>query len=195
MKKLYIYLFLVLFGLQISSQADDISDFQIEGMSIGDSALNYISEEQIQENLFTEHYNDKTFTVVQNDHLPFFKTYDAVDFDFKTGDKNYIIYALSGVLIYKNNIKECYRKMEETVLELSKTFKGKAKMGKKIKKKHSADKTGKSTHTHIAFWFDNGDVGSVSCYDYSKEFGGQNHMAVVLSTKEHNDFLVNKAFN
>ena len=47
MKKLYIYLFLVLFSLQTPSQADDIRDFQIEGMSLGDSLLDYFSEEEI----------------------------------------------------------------------------------------------------------------------------------------------------
>ena len=41
MKKLSTYLFLILFSFSAPSFADDISDFQIEGMSIGDSALNY----------------------------------------------------------------------------------------------------------------------------------------------------------
>ena len=41
MKKLYVYLFLVLFTLQTPSWADDIRDFQIEGMSIGDSLLDF----------------------------------------------------------------------------------------------------------------------------------------------------------
>ena len=32
------------------ANADDIRDFQIEGMSIGDSLLDYFSEEQIKNN-------------------------------------------------------------------------------------------------------------------------------------------------
>ena len=47
MKKLSTYLFLVFFSFQISSWADDIRDFQIEGMSVGDSLLDYFSEEEI----------------------------------------------------------------------------------------------------------------------------------------------------
>jgi len=47
MKKLSTYLFLILFSFQTLSLADDISDFQIEGMSIGDSLLDYFSEEEI----------------------------------------------------------------------------------------------------------------------------------------------------
>ena len=105
MKKLSICLFLILFSFSALSFADDISDFQIEGMSIGDSALDYFTEEQIQKNK-KDYYKDKTFTPVQNDYLPFFETYDAVDFDYKTGDNNYIIHALSGIIIYE---KKCRR--------------------------------------------------------------------------------------
>ena len=48
MKKLLGILVLGLF-LITPSQADDIRDFQIEGMSIGDSLLDYFSEEEINE--------------------------------------------------------------------------------------------------------------------------------------------------
>ena len=44
MKKLSTYLFLLLFSFQTSSWADDIRDFQIEGMSIGDSLLVFLSK-------------------------------------------------------------------------------------------------------------------------------------------------------
>ena len=46
MKRLLTILILI-FTLQTPSQADDIRDFQIEGMSIGDSLLDYLSEEKI----------------------------------------------------------------------------------------------------------------------------------------------------
>ena len=48
MKKLSAYLFLILFGFSALSFADDISDFQIEGMSIGDSLLDYYDEEKLK---------------------------------------------------------------------------------------------------------------------------------------------------
>ena len=56
MKRLSLYLFLILFTLQAPSLADDISDFQIEGMSIGDSALDYFSEQEIK-NSKVDYYN------------------------------------------------------------------------------------------------------------------------------------------
>ena len=47
MKKL---LGILVLGLLLSTSAytDDIKDFQIEGMSIGDSLLDYMSEEEIK---------------------------------------------------------------------------------------------------------------------------------------------------
>ena len=47
MKRLLAYLFLVLvltFNFQSLTKADDIRDFEIEGISIGDSLLNFMTE-------------------------------------------------------------------------------------------------------------------------------------------------------
>ena len=46
MKKLLLILILTL-SFQSLAKADDISDFQIEGMSIGDSALDYFTKDEI----------------------------------------------------------------------------------------------------------------------------------------------------
>ena len=47
MKKILSILVLGLLFISAPSQADDIRDFQIEGMSVGDSALDYFSAEEI----------------------------------------------------------------------------------------------------------------------------------------------------
>ena len=54
MKRLLAYLFLVLvltFSFQSLSKADDIKDFEIEGMSIGDSLLDYMTINEIEQNI------------------------------------------------------------------------------------------------------------------------------------------------
>ena len=83
---------LTLFVLFSSSSvvAEHISDFEIEGISIGDSALKFFTEKHIKKNR-ADYYDDKTFTAVENDKLSFFETYDAVTFRYKTNDKEYII--------------------------------------------------------------------------------------------------------
>ena len=107
MKKLLAILVLGLLWCH-TALADDVSDFQIEGISIGDSALDFFTERQIKDNSF-DYYNDKLFTPVQTQHLPFFNTYDGLDFDFKTNDKDYIIHALYGRINYQENIKDCWK--------------------------------------------------------------------------------------
>ena len=51
MKKLLVLLLSLFFLSSPSVFADDISDFQIEGISIGDSLLDYMTEEEILEGI------------------------------------------------------------------------------------------------------------------------------------------------
>ena len=108
MKKLSTYLILILFSFQTSSWADDIQDFQIEGMSIGDSLLDYFSEEEIKDNVFKTSYKSKKYTKIEfhRDNNPS-KFYDGFQFFVKKNDKKYIIYTLSAHLRYKDNIEDC----------------------------------------------------------------------------------------
>ena len=46
--KVFIAVLVLIFSLQSWTKADDIRDLQIEGVSIGDSALNYFSEDIIK---------------------------------------------------------------------------------------------------------------------------------------------------
>ena len=169
----------------------DIFKFQIEGMSIGDSALNFFSEKEIKNNSM-DYYRDKTFTPVQNDKYPFFKIYDAVDFDFRTGDKGYIIQSISGVLYFDKNIQDCYDKMDSLILDIKKKIKY-IKHHSKKEAKNQADKSGKSKFTETRFDLKNGYIGII-CYDYSNEQGGQDHLSVFVDTKEFYEWLAGDVY-
>jgi len=182
---------LTLFVLFFSSSvvADDISDFQIEGISVGDSALIYFSEKQIKENTW-DYYNDKTFTPVQMDELSFFKIYDAVDFGYKAGDTNYIIHDLSGIIFYKYNIEDCYSKMDDIYRELSTLFKNAKILEKEVT---PAPFDSKSFKTDYIFLLNSGSV-VVACYDYSIEDGGDDRLSIEIQTNEFYDWLLHKAY-
>ena len=191
MKKLSLYIFLILFTLQTPSQADDIRDFQIEGMSIGDSALDYFSENVIKDNTNTDYYTNNKYTSVEFFQLSSFKTYDAVGLKYKTDDKKYIIDAIGGTLFCKKNIEKCNKKQKEIDLELSKMFK---KSQREVDKgKHSADKSGKSTFSHINFWLISGDVVVIELVDWSEKISNEkrwiDNVIVSFRTEEFNDFL------
>ena len=195
MKRLSLYLFLLLLTLQTPSLADDIRDFQIEGISVGNSALDYFSESDIKKNS-QNYYKNKKFTPVQNYNYPFFKNYELVDFEYKTGDKNYIIYSLSGIIPYKKkDIKNCYKKMDEIDNDISKVLKN-FRRGDKQTWKHDVDPTGKSTFTDIYYETNNGVI-TITCYDFSKEQeskGSQDSLVVMFSLQEHVEFLRNNPY-
>ena len=49
--RIFLIVFILLWGLQSFSKADDISDFEIDGMSVGDSALEFFSDNVLNNNL------------------------------------------------------------------------------------------------------------------------------------------------
>ena len=55
--RVFIAVLVLIFSLQSWTKADDISDFEIEGMSIGDSALDYFNRMKII-NKDTYYYKD-----------------------------------------------------------------------------------------------------------------------------------------
>ena len=71
MKKFLLILILSLF-LITPSQADDIRDFQIEGMSIGDSALDYFSEQEILADK-PNWFKDNEYSIANNLELETFQ--------------------------------------------------------------------------------------------------------------------------
>ena len=190
MKKLSTYLFLILFSFQTSSLGEDISDFQIEGISIGDSLLDYFSKKEIKDNTNINYYTNNKYTAVKLE-LPSFEIYEYVEFNYKTDDKKYIIDAIRGVLFCEKNIEKCNKKQKEIDLELSKMFK---KSQREVDKgKHSADKSGKSTTSHINFWWISGDVVTIELIDWSEkitnEKGWTDNVRVSFRAEEFNDFL------
>ena len=190
MKKLSTYLFLILFSFSAPSFADDIRDFQIEGISIGDSTLDFFSEEEIKNNLQLQYYpniKDKKFILAEFYKFPFFQIYDSLQIVFKTNDKKYKIYAIHGAIFYGENIDDCYKKVDETAEELSGIFKDAERNDFQFLK-HSADKSGKSTYSGVTFYLKKG-IASVHCYDYSKDMPYTDNLRINLKTQEFENWL------
>jgi hypothetical protein len=69
MKKLLLSLFLFGFLISPSVFADDISNFPIEGISIGDSLLDYMTEEEIMSNKINYFSDERQYYVVGSGNL------------------------------------------------------------------------------------------------------------------------------
>ena len=61
------------------------------------------------------------------------------------------------------------------------------------------DEKGESFVKAIRYWFENDDIISIACYDWSKRLtdtkGWTDNLSIEITTKEFNEWLVNKAFN
>ena len=61
--KIFLTIIVLIFSLQSWTKADDIRDFQIEGMSIGDSLLDYFTKNEIKKSSKSYYKNKKTFLI------------------------------------------------------------------------------------------------------------------------------------
>ena len=93
------------------SKAENIRDFQIEGMSIGDSLKDYMTIKDINSNL-VKYYKDNTMSTI---FLLLKKSdeYDNLNLSFKTGDENYQILHIAGFKNYK--FEECIKKQRKLI--------------------------------------------------------------------------------
>jgi len=174
MKKLLTILIFIL-TFQISSLADDMRDFQIEGMSIGDSALDYFSEAQLEDN--EQNWWNYSYKEYSTSLLPGKGIYHWFQISYKSDDDNFIIEALTGGLEKINyDNKECNKKLDATALDISELFEN-IKQGRKQLYKivydpreiyHAADELGKSIVTSISFNFLNEGEIILACYNMDK---------------------------
>ena len=191
--RIFLLILFLIFKFQSFAKADDIRELEIEGISIGDSALNFFSIDHINNNSFTYPGDDK-FKRIQNDNLSFFNVYDAVDFTVKKNDQKFKIYSLNGILIFKHEfISECYKKMHLIEEDMDMMFSNLKKWPKRSYK-HRNDKSQKSIVTDIEYEFKNGDMIRLVCYDYSEEYSNNDHLAVNISTNEYKQWLINEAY-
>ena len=186
MKRLLLILILM-FSFQSWAKADDIRDFEIEGISIGDSALDFFSKDQIESRNKTW-YPSKEYFLIYFPKYNDSKEYDQVSLSLKNGDMNYEIKALGGTILYKENIEECYSKKDKIVKDLSAVFKDITDKKDVGTFKLSGDASGKSNATTVNFFFKNDSLISVQCKDWSKEMEYWDRLKVTLVSKEYYEF-------
>ena len=180
MKKLFSYIFLILLNFSVSTYADDIRDFEIDRISIGDSLLNHFSKDKIlNARNYDELPSDMKFRII--DIYTENRLYDDMKFYFIPNDKKFIIQSYIGKKYY-SNINNCYIKLKKIEKEISNQFNTTEKYSQ-IKEKLMDDPTGKSTYTTTFFILDDGGRGSVSCYDWHASTNNKKYISVSIQSK------------
>jgi len=156
MSRLIIILILT-FSFQSLSKADDITEFEIEGMSIGDSLLDFYTLKEI----------DKFKSVIFKDYekrlIPIDDgAYENIVAIYNINDSKYIIKGLTGNLGFYSGIDECYIKMVSIQKEISSLFVNLYKKDWGILKLDEPNQTYKP----ITYDFKNQDRIQISCWDF-----------------------------
>ena len=193
--RVLIAVLLLIFSLQSWTKADNISDFEIEGMSIGDSLLDYFDESQIKDGIAETQYKSDKFIMV-NIRSSKFKTYDVLQFHTKK-NSNYKIYLITGGN-FVDDINDCYEQMVEMDKELLTIFENVTRH-EAGPTKHRADPTGNSTYKSIYYDLKNGDGFRLACFDWSEKFTEEknyfDHIKLNIYTREIRLWFDNEAYD
>ena len=96
--RVFLSVLILIFSLQSWTKADDIFEFEIEGMSIGDSLLDYFSKDEIKSNINYDSYewiSEKKFLDFELYDSERFNQYEGVQITIKINDKKYIIHTFN----------------------------------------------------------------------------------------------------
>ena len=166
--RVFIAVLVLIFSFQSWTKAEDIRDFQIEGMSVGDSLLKFLSKEEINNSRRNYFSNERNYYVVGL--TANLKTYEVVDVYLKTGDPNYIIKTIGGMIVF-DDLEACLSLKKEIIKDLDIIFSN-LKKGEFVRS-HEFDKSKKSKQYQTVYDFGNGDRRDnhirVECDTWSKE--------------------------
>ena len=150
--RVIIAVLVLLFSFQSWTKADDIRDFEIEGISIGDNALDYFKKEEIDSNK-SFYPNSKEiwrYLVILKD-----KEFDSLQIHMKMKNNKYIIVGISGLIYFfdkKVSYNKCIKKRSSIVNDIEKTLKSTRKSDEE-KDIVDGDKSGDSYVLGIYFDF------------------------------------------
>ncbi len=122
--KYLLTLFFLLFTYSLNSE--EISNFELEGFSIGDSLLDFYSKEEILDNIEKDSYGVNKGQYKSKDiYLLTFKKdlekYEEIQFYIKRNDNKYIIQGIDGLIGIKN-IKTCDEEIKKISNQLVNIF-------------------------------------------------------------------------
>ena len=180
--RVFIAVLVLIFSFQSWTKADDISDFEIEGMSIGDSLLDYFTEDEIKKAL--------TETELQGESRYYFESnllvYDRLR--IYVLNKNNKIVSITGENFIK--YEKCLNLQKEIIIEFNNLFDlSSAQIGELSDFVTVNDPTGKSFFTDYSIYFKNDDVVYIRCFNYTEESEMGDRMEVAVVLKVHRDII------
>ena len=195
--RVFIVVLVLIFSLQSWTKAEDISEFEIEGMSIGDSLLDYFSKQEILNNSKADYKSKKFIRFIPNQESMKLNKYDTINFHYKE-NSGYKVYEISGGIIYNNNHEKCKTKMNQIISDIEDVLIGFNKIDRGTNPFLDVDSSGKSIVTRVKFEKKNSGIVWVACYDYSKkienEYQWTDSLRISVNNTEFQNWLNTEAY-
>ena len=195
--RIFIAVLVLIFSLQSFTKADDISDFEIQGVGIGDSLLNIFSEKELNEFINNENQvnfypKSKKFFTLSAPSVD--ENFRQINVDLKHLDKKFIIYGISQ---YKRSkIDDCLEEKRTAVKDIKNIFSSNLTQND-YTKKHNADQTGNSKMFATEFVFKDNSSINIVCTDWGKELedeGYVDNLDVGISSSEFYKWIISEAY-
>ena len=188
---LFIAVLLSFVRIETSVNADAISEFEIEGISIGDSLLNHMSKNEIKkaEENISEYPNSNYIVIFYNNKS---QIYDEVEIVYDRQDTLYMIQSIAGVVEEADNYQKCKIKKKEIVDEFKITFKN-----SEIYEDESDHEFAPGSTVDLTdFYPKSGGFARISCTDWAKKYEKEHlwvdGLKISLGSKEFLDYLSNQ---
>ena len=188
--RIFLSILFLFFSFHSFSKADDIGDFEIEGMYVGDTLLNYYDKEKIKsfyQN--SSYYRDKAFAVIfvdQNSNM-----YDRIQVTLKPGDNKHKIYSLEGIIDFDKEINKCKKKRKEIINDIENIFSDYERLDDDGY--YEPDKSKNSFSNTTWFFLKSGGFISVECTEMGdevrKENGWTDQLSIAITSEKLESFL------
>ena len=190
MKK-FILIFIMFVCFQSWTKADDIRDFEIEGLSIGDSLLNFASEKKIKSSISSNQYTNNKYIIYMVDKFVDLTNYDFLAATVKKNDNQYIITSLKGAIFYKN-LDECIKLRSEI-----RNFIEGIIIFNDIEETTYDSQDGLGVIHALQMYlkpYPSVEAIVLNCNDYFENSGYQKDLSVSVNPEDYAYFLINEAY-
>ncbi len=190
--KILIAVLFLLCSFHAWAKADDISEYEIEGISIGDNLLDHFKKEYIDK-LPRENYPKSNKFYVVDGNFSKSELYDGFQVALKNND--YTVYGITAGIFFKT-MTNCLPHKDKVEKEISSLFNSTEKFSSEGK--HDADPNGNSYMYQTQFAFKNGGLIAIECLDWSDEISNKynwtDNFSISFYSKEYENFVRYEAY-
>ena len=186
---------LFIINFQFVSKANDIKDFEIGPISLGQSLLDYTNESQIKFLKKKKQYDNDKYIRYEITKVIDIENYDFVDVMIKKNDTNYVIVGISAAIEY-NQLDQCLKIKKEIQESIENILK--ADEIQETKFPSAQDSTGESIIYGVQYYTKptpSNESIVVNCYHMTEKSNKTRLLRVSVNTHEFSSFIIKDAHN